>query len=614
MRYCYNRIFASVLMLALMTALILAGCSRKNRPVAKVGNTNITANEYREGFITRYRTQENAEKQSFKERKEFLDQLIERQLMVTAAYKKGLDKKEEVIKAADEAQERTAVNELLYAQEIVGKVITDSTARDYYGKLKEEIQARHILISAAAKDTASDSAAFAKIDSIHKIIAMEGGNFEEMARLFSDDKSNSSKGGDLGYFKWGRMVEEFQEAAFALKAGEVSEPVKTQFGWHLIQLVDRRPDTALKSFEAEKENIMNELKRVKGAELRETADDYLVKLKESLKLEYFDDSLEVVFKKIGDPSAPQNNSLFADFDEDSRKMVVAEWSEGKVTVADLDEKIGPGRPGMFNEAGDLKDVIDGILLPDLLARRAKELGLLKDPRALDMRKKSMENMMVREIEQLEVDDKLNYDDESLKMFFTKNQHRYMSEPEVSIREIFIGDKKKAEELLLMGKQGKDWKFLCSRYNEREESKKKDGLLGPFDKYRYGRIGREAHKLQEGQFNMSPIRMGNKYSIFRVEEKMPAKLKPFEEARDEVERDYKRDMRKEFRDKWLAALKEEIPVKINEKNLRAVLPFAQEEKPEPAKEEPAKPEKKVTLKKTEPPKPEQKPEKKAEEKK
>jgi hypothetical protein len=100
-------------------------------------------------------------------------------------------------------------------------------------------------------------------------------------------------------------------------------------------------------------------------------------------------------------------------------------------------------------------------------------------------------------------------------------------------------------------------------------------------------------LQVGEFCQQPVRMGRKYSIFKVEEKTPAKQKTFEECRSEVERDYRMEMKTGVNKKWLDQLRAEIPVKIYEKNLRKVLTFAEEKTREKTelKEEPRLPSKK-----------------------
>ncbi len=114
----------------------------------------------------------------------------------------------------------------------------------YYEKNKsaysrpERVHARHILILAAQDaDKATDDAAKAKIDEIAAQIK-GGKDFAETAKAFSQDGS-AQDGGDLGWFERGRMVPEFEQAAFALKPGEVSDPVRSPFGWHLIKLEEK---------------------------------------------------------------------------------------------------------------------------------------------------------------------------------------------------------------------------------------------------------------------------------------------------------------------------------------------------------------------------------------
>ena len=79
---------------------------------------------------------------------------------------------------------------------------------------------------------------FSSLDIFQKI--NNGEKFEDLAKEFSDDLSNKEKGGDLGFFQRRRMVQEFDEAAFNLNVGEVSDIVKTRFGYHLIRVVDEK--------------------------------------------------------------------------------------------------------------------------------------------------------------------------------------------------------------------------------------------------------------------------------------------------------------------------------------------------------------------------------------
>ena len=114
----------------------------------------------------------------------------------------------------------------------------DATASQY--TVPEERQARHILIQVEeGADEAAVQAAREKIQSIHEKIKA-GESFEKLAKENSEDPGSSELGGDLGYFGRGIMDPSFEDAAFALKEGEVSEPVLTSFGFHLIKLDDIR--------------------------------------------------------------------------------------------------------------------------------------------------------------------------------------------------------------------------------------------------------------------------------------------------------------------------------------------------------------------------------------
>lgn len=99
-----------------------------------------------------------------------------------------------------------------------------------------EVRARHILIK--TKDAASEGGALKKVQDLAKRAQTE--DFGKLAKEFSEDIGSKEKNGDLGFFSAGRMVAPFEKAAFALKPGQISEPVKTEFGYHLIKLEERK--------------------------------------------------------------------------------------------------------------------------------------------------------------------------------------------------------------------------------------------------------------------------------------------------------------------------------------------------------------------------------------
>lgn len=162
-----------------------------------------------------------------------LEQLIDAQALLAEAKKIGLDKDPEVQHMVQMAQERALESALL--NKVVRPQVTDDLIKarydqDYGSKPGEtEVHARHILVN--------DEATAKKITADLK----KGGDFAALSKQHSKDPSAKEQGGDLGFFKKTDMVPEFANTAFALKDKEISaNPVKTQFGWHVIQTLEHR--------------------------------------------------------------------------------------------------------------------------------------------------------------------------------------------------------------------------------------------------------------------------------------------------------------------------------------------------------------------------------------
>jgi len=147
-----------------------------------------------------------------------------------------------------------------FIEQEVGEIdVSSEEARKYFEENRsefnqsEQVKARHILI----KD---DTGAQDEIQSIQQELK-QGADFEELARSRSEGPS-AEEGGSLGYITRDRMVEPFSEAAFDLKVGETSEPVKTRYGWHLIQVTDRQ-DSSEANYEDVSDSVVQKVQSQK---------------------------------------------------------------------------------------------------------------------------------------------------------------------------------------------------------------------------------------------------------------------------------------------------------------------------------------------------------------
>jgi peptidyl-prolyl cis-trans isomerase C len=143
----------------------------------------------------------------------------------------------------------------------------------------EQIKASHILIKVdSAADEAAAQKARGELEAIQQKIK-EGGDFAELARTNSSCPS-SAQGGDLGFFGKGQMVKPFEDAAFALKPGETSDIVQTQFGYHLIRM-DEKKDAGTVPFEEVKERISQYLSQV---QLDQAQQEYIKGLRDNAEI------------------------------------------------------------------------------------------------------------------------------------------------------------------------------------------------------------------------------------------------------------------------------------------------------------------------------------------
>jgi peptidyl-prolyl cis-trans isomerase SurA len=143
--------------------------------------------------------------------------------------------------------------------------------------LIQQTHVRHILIKLS--EVVSEKEAKRRMDDLRERLE-NGGNFAELARLHSEDGS-ASKGGDLGWVSPGETVPEFEKAMNALKPGEISEPVRSPFGWHIIQVIERRSQDMSK--EATRLKARQEIRSRKSEEAYE---DWLRELRDRAYVEY----------------------------------------------------------------------------------------------------------------------------------------------------------------------------------------------------------------------------------------------------------------------------------------------------------------------------------------
>lgn len=266
-----------VVILVLTASLIFACAKIKEDEgpyLAKVGDVKITQADFEKKMkgLPDF-TQKMFEGGSGKER--FLEELIKKEILYQEALKKGLDKDAEFLEKVKDFRKVSLIG-LLLEREVEPKTkVTDQDVKSYYEEHKEEfapvsqVRASHILLKA-------EEEAKKVLERLRR-----GEDFAQVATKTSIDTGSAKRGGDLGFISRGQTVCGFEAEAFRLKLGEISKPVKTQFGYHIIKVTDKKMGEAIE-FERVKDLILQYLSAKKQ---QEVFDSYIEELKKSYRVE-----------------------------------------------------------------------------------------------------------------------------------------------------------------------------------------------------------------------------------------------------------------------------------------------------------------------------------------
>lgn len=292
----------TIILAIIMSLLALTSCSNKNI-VAKVDGKPITTKEYTDAFnqtVSQIKSDpqynKNIWNQDYNGKKfidtvkgNVLDNLIMEKILIKQAQKDNIKVSDNDInteynkeKATDKTITKEKVKDYLMINKLADNYtkdvkVSDSDAQKYYNDNKNQFEvakASHILL--ADQKTANDI--YDKL--------MKGANFADLAKQYSLDTATKNNGGELGEFPRGAMLPEFEQAAFSMKNGEISKPVKTQAGYHII----KSEGVTIKPYNEVKDSIIQYLQNSKKN------DAFLNKynqLKKNVKIEKFPQNIKV---------------------------------------------------------------------------------------------------------------------------------------------------------------------------------------------------------------------------------------------------------------------------------------------------------------------------------
>jgi peptidyl-prolyl cis-trans isomerase SurA len=416
-----------------------------------------------------------------------------------------------------------------------------------------KIQASHILIGYHDEEGNIDTAA-AKLKAESVLAELHNGeSFEELAEKYSDDPGSKENGGDLGYFERRMMVKEFDEAAFKMEVGQISGLVQTNFGYHIIKLTDKMDTQPLST---EYDNMKNMFNKQRFQHEREV---FIESLKDKYDFKIDEDVLNMFVEKS---DSLRFGMVHPRFDEISGSNLFS-YANKTMTVGAFLEDGNRNSKITAKPMDDLAEVTNAInvLAEDMLLDE-EAMNLDKsDPEFAQLMSDYRDGIFIFKIQEEEVWNKVKIDSADVYKYWESNKEKYTWPDRISFSEIYSNRDSLIQVYYNMLSEGASFDSLAALYTERSTKKKDSGHyeLQPVD---YTNFYEEANKISDVGSYTEPMPFTGGYSIFRLNERQPARLKTFEEAKAEVSGEYQEMLSKKLENDYLTSLEKRYKPKVH----------------------------------------------------
>ena len=494
-----------------------------------------------------------------------VDDFVKKALFTKVALERGVDNDSDIQSKKMKAERRQML-QYVYDRAILDAVVSDELLREIYDRSGTELKARHILVQyqGGPRSTSdrSKTDALAIMGQINNRLS-KGENFEDLAKEFTEDPSGKASGGDLGWFTWGKMVGPFQEAAFALEPGEVSNVVETTFGYHIIK-VEARRDLERGSFEDEKSTLKNQARKDKGQALSQQANSFLEEQKAKSGFELITDNVHtffMIFEKSSFKQAPMDE-VFKKLNYADPLFRLNEKELGGNWIIEELKAMDEGQKPRFKSENQLMTILDQLVTQTLILNFGYSEKYDQESAFTDKINELVGRYAYDAFIASEINAALEPTDEELMVFYEANKaEKYLEKKKAVVREIFVKDSLLAVDLKKRLDAGELIDLLAGRYTERKSTQDKRGQLPPFQEGRYGLMGKKAFSMEIGEI-AGPVKLGNGYSIIKLEKVIPEGPKPYSKVKGRVRTEIVGELRNKRTEAIYSDLKKDNPVKIN----------------------------------------------------
>ncbi|MCK8522739.1 peptidylprolyl isomerase [Aquimarina sp. D1M17] len=417
-----------------------------------------------------------------------------------------------------------------------------------------EVTVAHIMI--AVKENRSKEDAKERILEIKQQLNL-GASFSSLAKQYSDDPSTAVDGGRIRRFGQGALnSEKFEDAAFGLKKeGQLSDPIETKYGWHIIKLIEKHP---LQTFEEQKNALTNRVKRDNRSKL--VTESFMNKLKEKYALKENEEAIAYFIAKVPDSISEEN---WSDLEDNYKNKELFSIKKEKYIYKDFAEYL-------YNRLLRVGSTVNASVFVNQTYKQFESKTLLKyyenhleedNEDYARVIKEYREGLLLFDLMESKIWNASKLDSTGLLEFYeSRKKEKYTQEETYKVIKASSSSDAAIKEVQKLFEQGKGIKEIKENVNKGDAIRvlfTEEELIAGGNKLPNGFSSKEG--------DVTIVTEDNFVTLIKVEEILPARVKAFDEIKGEVINDFQTSME----DNWISQLKTKYPVEVNKKVLKKV---------------------------------------------
>jgi parvulin-like peptidyl-prolyl isomerase len=542
--------------LALAT-FVAAGCARDERnTLARVGNVSIRGAQFARRFQEarrRFSLPDNLQT-----RRSVLEQMIEEQLLIAEAKRRGFDRDGEAKHELDRIRIQELLNLYLETRVFPHVSVSEDELAEFYRRLNTRVRVRHLY---AASRSEAESLLVA---------LMRGRGFDELAREVFSDPQLRDTGGDLGYFTAGDMDPAFEDAAFTAEIGKIVGPIRTAQGYSILRVEDRvtHPFLTESEYVRRRPSLLSYCLREKK---RRAAQAHADSLRSYLDLRFNEEALWKLFQLIKNRGSAFWEDGFPASGQDgfwSEELVRSRLGRWDVrTFAEHARFTSETQRSWIRNPENLQDFAAGLVIRAYLLEEARKLGLHRRPEYKQNVAERWEEYLLKRVEAA-LDSSMVIPADSLAAFYSKYSGNFREPERLRLAMVVLEDSQTVATVARLLAGGARFEEVARRYSVDRRSASRDGEAGLFTRAELGPYADRLFALRAGSW-MGPVQIGSRWFFFQSLERLPGRQLSFEEARAQVYGTLKPFWRQRMRKELLERLRSQVTIVRHDEKLRSV---------------------------------------------